>query len=97
MLCFVGITSAGHKLETDAFFDTLTITPTEGIDAIRKKAEQYEINLRYRDKEHVTNHLIPVYVKHRALRFFYPTLPNSVIQKKSAHALYTLNKTDTYT
>ena len=53
-----GIKSAGHQLMNDTFFDTLTITPKEGIDAIRVKAEQYEINLRYRDKEHVRHNFI---------------------------------------
>ena len=50
---FTGIRQAGHTITTDRFFDTVTIKPKDGVDALRQRAEAMEINVRLRDETHV--------------------------------------------
>ena len=47
-LFLLGVRAAGHAVDNELFFDTLHIRP-EGatVDAIRERATQKEINLRY--------------------------------------------------
>lgn len=42
-----GVTDAGHSIRTGHFFDTITVTPTGGVEAIKNRAETKQINLRY--------------------------------------------------
>lgn len=46
-ILFVGISEAGHTVNNEIFYDTLKITPKNGADEIRQKAQQKMINLRY--------------------------------------------------
>ncbi len=55
-----GIRQAGHLVSTEAFFDTITVKPKDGVDALRKRAEAVEINVRLRDEIHV-RHLLALF------------------------------------
>ena len=52
--CMKGIKQAGHTVTTDNFFDTVTVVPKYGVDALRQRAETMQINVRLRDEEHVS-------------------------------------------
>ena len=54
MLLCEGIKKAGHTVTTDNFFDTVTVVPKDGVDALRQRAEAMQINVRLRDEEHVS-------------------------------------------
>lgn len=43
----LAINDAGHVIKNKLFFDTLLVVPSAGIDAIRTRAEEKQINLRY--------------------------------------------------
>jgi len=47
LLLAEGVRSSGNSVENEIFFDTLKIRPKDGVDAVRERAEQKEINLRY--------------------------------------------------
>ena len=47
MVVLLGIKSAGHEVQNPMFFDTLKVKPKESVDAMRKRAEEKEVNLRY--------------------------------------------------
>ena len=41
-------------MTTENFFDTVTVVPKDGVDALRQRAEAMQINVRLRDEEHVS-------------------------------------------
>ena len=41
-------------MTTENFFDTVTVVPKGGVDALRQRAEAMQINVRLRDEEHVS-------------------------------------------
>lgn len=43
----VGISRAGHQINTKLYFDTLKVTPKNGFQEIQDRALEKEINLRY--------------------------------------------------
>ncbi|KAK2169698.1 hypothetical protein NP493_1179g00017 [Ridgeia piscesae] len=42
-----GIQSGGHTVTNEAFFDTIHVKPKAGAEAVKERASQKEINLRY--------------------------------------------------
>ncbi|XP_064605709.1 glycine dehydrogenase (decarboxylating), mitochondrial-like [Liolophura sinensis] len=42
-----GVKRGGHELISELFYDTVKFRPTCGVDAIRQKAQEKQINLRY--------------------------------------------------
>ena len=53
MQLFTGIRQAGHTVTTGKFFDTVTVIPKDGVDALRERAEAMKVNVRLRDETHV--------------------------------------------
>lgn len=41
-----GLKSAGNNVENDFYFDTLTVKPKVGVEALKKNADELKINLR---------------------------------------------------
>lgn len=44
-----GLAEAGHNVENNYFFDTITILPKTSQESVKEKAEQAKVNLRYNE------------------------------------------------
>ncbi|XP_011308791.1 glycine dehydrogenase (decarboxylating), mitochondrial [Fopius arisanus] len=44
-----GLELSGNKMSNEIFFDTITVTPRESLEVIKKNCEAMKINLRYND------------------------------------------------
>eukprot|EP00918_Siedleckia_nematoides_P076223 GHVU01166656.1.p1 GENE.GHVU01166656.1~~GHVU01166656.1.p1 ORF type:complete len:1001 (+),score=107.80 GHVU01166656.1:245-3004(+) len=53
LLLAKGVENAGHNITNKVFYDTLNIQPKESVDAIKSRAAQKEINLRYFKDGHI--------------------------------------------